>query len=177
MVKSLKHFITITKHRHLVMKYCFKMGIFKQGLLHDLSKYSFTEFFEGVKYYSGTHSPIKDCKKEKGYSKAWLHHKGRNKHHFEYWYDFNAPDKTPVIPYKYLVELICDNLAASITYMDKNWTPESQLEYFKNRKDLIYLNKDIKKLLIDVYEQIIKDGIDKTISKENLKYKYNKYVK
>ena len=171
------HLNTVNKHRWQVFKLSIKAGIPIRGLLHDLSKYSFTEFFEGVKYYNGTHSPIKDCKKENGYSKAWLHHKGRNKHHFEYWYDFNAPDKTPVIPYKYVVELICDNLAASITYMGKNWTPESQLEYFKNRKDLIYLNKDIKKLLIDIYEQIIKDGIDKTISKENLRTKYNKYVK
>ena len=39
MSHPIKHFITITKHRHLVMKLCFKMGLYKQGLLHDLSKY------------------------------------------------------------------------------------------------------------------------------------------
>lgn len=107
------HLNTVNKHRFLVFKLSIKAGIPLRGFLHDLSKYSPQEFFEGVKYFNDNVSPIKICKKEKGYSKAWLHHKGRNKHHFEYWYDFNTPDKTPIIPYKYTVELICDNIAAS----------------------------------------------------------------
>ena len=45
----IKHFITITRHRHMVIKYCFKMGIGFQGLFHDLSKYTPTEFLAGCK--------------------------------------------------------------------------------------------------------------------------------
>ena len=91
------HFNTINKHRFMVFKLSIKAGIPFRGLVHDLSKYSPTEFIEVVKYYVGTKSPIAICKMKEGYSKAWLHHKGRNKHHFEYWYDFNAKENTPKV--------------------------------------------------------------------------------
>ena len=85
----IKHFITITKHRHKVLVYCFRCGLYRQGLVHDLSKYSFTEFIPGAKYCTGSRSPIYFERQDKGYSLAWLHHKGRNKHHPEYWIDMN----------------------------------------------------------------------------------------
>ena len=78
-----KHFRTITAHRHKVMVHCFKCGIPLQGLTHDLSKYHPCEFFVGGKYYTGTRSPNEGERAEKGYSSAWMHHKGRNKHPFE----------------------------------------------------------------------------------------------
>ena len=154
-----KHLNLVNKHRFLVFKLSIKAGIPFRGLVHDLSKYSPTEFFESVKY-----------------SKAWLHHKGRNKHHFEYWYDFAAPDKTPVMPYRYTVELICDTLAAGLVYKGKDWKQRSQIEYFENREDLDYINEDIKKVIREVYKQVDKNGIDKTITKSNLKNIYYKYV-
>ena len=172
-----KHLNLVNKHRFLVFKLSIKAGIPFRGLVHDLSKYSPTEFFESVKYFDGKISPIKVCKKENGYSKAWLHHKGRNKHHFEYWYDFAAPDKTPVMPYKYTVELICDTLAAGLAYKGKAWKQSNQIEYFENRKDLDYINEDIKKVIREVYKQVDKNGVDKTITKSNLKNIYYKYVK
>ena len=51
------HFETITRHKLLVMKYCFACGLYEQGLAHDLSKYSPTEFIPGCIYYQGDHSP------------------------------------------------------------------------------------------------------------------------
>ena len=48
------HLKTITHHRHLVMRGCFRMGLIWQGLTHDLSKYSPTEFFAGVRYFQGS---------------------------------------------------------------------------------------------------------------------------
>ena len=115
MIKNIfKHLHLINKHKWLVFKLSVKAGIPWQGLVHDLSKYSPTEFIESIKYYNGKRSPISISKQENGYSKAWLHHKGRNKHHFEYWYDFNTPDKTPVIPYKYTGERICDTIATGM---------------------------------------------------------------
>ena len=86
-MKAVKHFKTITKHRFLVMKYCFKAGLYWQGLTHDLSKYSPAEFRVGARYFQGDRSPNDIERREKGYSAAWLHHKGRNKHHLEYWID------------------------------------------------------------------------------------------
>jgi hypothetical protein len=90
-IKNLKgHIRTINRHRLEVMKNCFKSGIFWQGLTHDLSKFSPEEFFVGVSHYQGTRSPNEGEREDYGYSKAWMHHKGRNKHHFEYWTDYNV---------------------------------------------------------------------------------------
>lgn len=132
-----KHFMTITKHRFLVLKYCFKAGLYRQGLTHDLSKYSFTEFFSGAKYYNGARSPIGIERKIVGYSKAWLHHKGRNKHHFEYWVDLNLEEKAykPVMmPDRYIAESFCDHLAASKVYNKKNFVPQMVIDYYYQKE-------------------------------------------
>ncbi len=106
------HLKTITKHKWVVFKLSIKAGIPIRGMLHDLSKYSIEEFCESVKYYQGgKRSPIQKAKEEKGYSLAWLHHKGRNKHHLEYWYDASLKEQ-PIMPFKYAEEMICDKLAA-----------------------------------------------------------------
>ena len=177
MIKSIKHFNLITKHKWQVFKLCIRAGITWRGLVHDLSKYSPTEFFESAKFYVGDHSPITEAKKTNGYSKAWLHHKGRNKHHYEYWFDGTAPDKTPVIPYKYAVEMVCDTLAAGKTYLGKNWKNSSQLEYWNRTKNLTYINIKTANFLEAVYKEVSEKGIEKTINKKNLKRLYEKYCK
>ena len=177
MKKVLSHLNTVNKHRFLVFKLCCRAGIPWRGFVHDLSKYSIIEFSESVKYYSGKHSPIRDCKKVNGYSKAWLHHKGRNKHHYEYWYDYAAPEATPVIPYKYAVESICDTLAAGIIYNGKDWTNSTQLEYWNNvlAKGHAKINKKIENFYTDIYTQVSKKGIKEVITPKNLKQTYNKH--
>jgi hypothetical protein len=135
MKEYIKHFITITKHRYYVRKFCFKCGFYKRGLLHDLSKYSFTEFFSSARYFQGTSSSIDAEKREKGYSLAWQHHKGRNPHHYEHWTD-NYDSGTTVIPmpFEYMEEMIADWCAAGRTYQGKDWTFESQCEWWENKK-------------------------------------------
>ncbi len=128
-----KHFHTITKHRHKVIYHCFKTGIGWQGILHDLSKYSPTEFIPGAKYYLGTRSPNEKERELFGYSLAWMHHKGRNKHHFEYWVDINPQTKRyePVpMPLRYITEMFCDRVAACKIYRGKDYTDRAALEYF-----------------------------------------------
>lgn len=171
----IKHFKLVTYHRWLVFKLCCKIGEPWRGIVHDLSKYSPTEFLESVKFYIGTHSPITEAKKAKGYSKAWLHHKGRNKHHVEYWFDENAPEKTPLIPYKYVAEMICDKLAAGMAYKGKDWTKEHQLEYWKKERKIIKINEKIDQLLIEVFTQVANEGIDKILTKKNIRNLYKKY--
>ena len=171
------HFKLITKHRLLVLKLCAKAGLIWRGLTHDLSKYGPTEFFESSKYYVGYKSPIQVAREEREYSSAWLHHKGRNKHHEEYWYDFNAPVKAPVIPYKYTVEMLCDNLAAGMTYKRKDFKKEYPLWYWKNVKNMDLFHPKMQAFFEDVYEEIAKKGIDEVLKKEILKEKYNKYCK
>lgn len=118
--KFFKHLFRVCKHKFWVFHYSCYFGIPWRGLVHDLSKFSPIEFWAGVKYYRAGISPIKVEKTETGYSKAWLHHKGRNKHHWEYWTDFHDGSQISVkIPWKYLLEMIADFLAAGRTYTGK----------------------------------------------------------
>lgn len=172
-----KHFKLITHHKWVVFKLCCKIGEPWRGFMHDWSKYSWTEFREGIKYYVGTHSPITEAKKDKGYSEAWLHHKGRNKHHAEYWVDETAPNSTPVIPYKYVTEMICDKLAAGIIYQGKNWTKEYQLSYYEKEREKYKnrINSKTDKFIKAVLTEVAKQGIDKTLAKKNMESIYKKY--
>ena len=132
-----RHFYTITKHRHRVIAHCFRAGIGWQGLFHDLSKYTPTEFFAGAKYYIGTRSPNEGEREKNGYSLAWMHHKGRNRHHFEYWVDINPKTRRyePVkMPLRFVLEMFCDRVAASKIYQGKNYTDSHPLEYFMRAK-------------------------------------------
>ncbi|PBC66832.1 DUF5662 family protein [Fibrobacter sp. UWS1] len=134
MFRIFGHFLTITKHRHEVVRLCFRAGIGFQGLFHDLSKYSPTEFIPGVRFYTGKESPNNGERRSCGYSLAWMHHKGRNKHHFEYWYDYDMVTKkiVPVdMPDRYIKEMCCDRIAASKVYNKENYTTKSPLNYLQ----------------------------------------------
>ena len=127
------HFRTITKHRHRVIAHCFRAGIGWQGLFHDLSKYSPAEFLPGAKYYQGSRSPNEQEREKLGYSLAWMHHKGRNRHHFEYWSDVNPKTKRyePVeMPVRCVKEMFCDRVAASKIYQGRAYTNGHPLAYF-----------------------------------------------
>lgn len=168
MAHPVKHFITITKHRHRVMVHCFKAGIPIRGLLHDLSKYSPTEFIPGAKYYMGYRSPNEKEREEKGYSEAWMHHKGRNKHHYEYWNDYNPKTKKiePVeMPKVYLKEMFCDRVAASKIYQGKNYNDGHPLEYFLNAKHRMFINENTSRDL-EMLLTMLKDKGEK----ETFKY-------
>ncbi len=171
-----KHLNVVNTHRWEVFKLCCKVGIPFRGLLHDLSKYSYEEFSESVKYYKkskGKYSPIVECKKDIGYSRAWLHHKGRNKHHYEYWYDYASPNKTPIIPFKYMLEMICDRIAASKTYNKGNYKKSDPLDYFYKEEKMMVLNDKLKDYLEDVFKKLSKEG-EKVLNKKEL---YNLYLK
>ena len=149
------HFSTITRHRHKVIAHCAKAGILWQGLRHDLSKYAPTEFIPGVKFYTGHRSPNEGEREVFGYSKAWMHHKGRNRHHFEYWVDYNIEThrNEPVeMPYNYVAEMYCDRLAASKIYNGKKYKQTDPLDYFSRRKPHRSINlktrDEIEKLLV-----------------------------
>ncbi len=143
-MRFFRHLHTVCKHRRAVRKNCFKVGLIWQGLTHDLSKFSPKEFFPGVKYWQGNRSPQAKEREVLGYSAAWLHHKGRNKHHFEYWTDVGATgDKVCVkMPVKYFAEMICDRVAASKVYKGKAYTDSCPLEYYQSRKDKVEMHPE-----------------------------------
>ncbi|MBO6298533.1 MAG: catalase [Lachnospiraceae bacterium] len=160
-----RHFKTITHHRLLVMKGCFAVGLYRQGLMHDLSKYSPEEFFNGVKYYQGYRSPNVAEREEKGYSAAWLHHKGRNKHHFEYWIDYADCDTKMVpapMPNRYIVEMFEDRLAASKVYLGDKYTDASALEYYNKGDITPLLHPKTKRLLEKLLTMNAKYGEEAT---------------
>ncbi len=159
-MKAWQHFKTITTHKWLVMQGCFQVGLYWQGLTHDLSKYSPTEFRVGAKYYLGNKSPNGAERLEKGYSVAWMHHKGRNRHHFEYWTDLNLETKryeSMPVPRKYLAEMIMDRRAACMVYEGEKYTDRSALAYYERSLDKTMmhpqLNQELKFLLTMLAEQ------------------------
>lgn len=147
------------------MRLCFKMGLFKQGLLHDLSKYSPTEFIPGVKYYQGYRSPIDAEKEDLGCSFGWLHHKGRNTHHFEYWIDKNKEGLyCHKIPTKYVLEMVCDRIAACQTYQKENYTDSAAYDYFMKGSDRLFMNQATAAQLQSYLLLVKEKGIDNAFS-------------
>ena len=167
-MNALRHFGTITKHKLLVMKACFQVGLYRQGLLHDLSKYGWTEFRVGCRYYQGTRSPNNAEREEKGYSSAWLHHKGRNKHHYEYWIDL-AADKSQGLrgmrmPVQYVVEMFMDRVAASKIYAKKDYTDSHPLNYYKKSWKYMTIHPDSRKLLERLLVMLSRYGEERTFA-------------
>ena len=140
------HFRTITRHKLLVMKYCFRIGLYKQGLLHDLSKYSPTEFLVGCKYYQGTRSPNNAEREATGVSMSWLHHKGRNRHHFEHWVDYSLDGEHVIMgarmPRKYVAEMVIDRISASKNYLKDQYNDGSALAYYLNGKHMMLIDDE-----------------------------------
>ena len=167
MSKAWKHFITITYHKYLVARGCFQIGLFKQGILHDMSKYSPTEFLVGMKYYQGDRSPNNAEREVKGYSSAWLHHKGRNKHHYEYWIDYstkNVPGgMVPIaMPDKYIAEMMMDRIAAGKVYLREKYTDDAPLQYYIKGADNVPLHPDTKEKLEALLVMLAKAGEKET---------------
>ena len=161
-----RHFWTITSHKILVLKGCFRVGLYKQGILHDLSKYGWEEFRVGIRYYQGTRSPNNAEREALGYSSAWLHHKGRNKHHYEYWIDYPVEGEKVLsgmrMPEKYVVEMFVDRIAACKIYKKEKYTDHSPLEYYQAGLAYTILHEDSKKLLETLLYMLAEKGEDAT---------------
>lgn len=161
---TFRHFNKILKHKYWVFYYCRKTGVKGltwRGLKHDMSKFSPTEFWESVRYYQGTSSPIDACKKDKGISMAWMHHKGRNTHHYEYWMDnFDNGGEPKPMPYQDAVEMLCDYLGAARAYMGKNFTYQAEYEWWlKKCEKPLAMHKNTKDFITHALKQLT-HGLD-----------------
>ena len=164
-MKAWEQFKTITTHKLLVMKYCFRIGLYRQGLCHDLSKYSWTEFRVGIRYYQGNRSPNNAEREDTGLSTSWLHHKGRNKHHFEYWVDYGLRSDRVLegvpMPRRYIAEMIMDRISASRVYSPDTYTDRSPLEYYQKGKDrLWFIHPDTREQMEYLLRMIAVKGED-----------------
>ncbi len=159
MDKVMGHLGTIIAHKILVAKHCFAIGLYVQGITHDLSKFSPTELLNGFRYYQGgKRSPNNGERDEKGYSEAWMHHKGRNRHHYEYWNDYSVhykPGDPPIayvkMPRRYVAEMLCDRIAASKTYRKEAYTQHDPLAYYLHGRGKLLMHpgtaRDLERML------------------------------
>lgn len=180
MIKAWKHLKTISYHKYLVCKGCFKVGLYRQGLLHDMSKFSPTEFRVGAKYFQGDRSPNNAEREDIGYSSAWLHHKGRNKHHYEYWTDYSSRVPGGMIPVpmpdRYIAEMLMDRIAASKVYKKDQYNDRSPLEYYELGRDPAPMHDYTRDMLVKLLTMLADEGEEKTFRyvKENLVKKSHK---
>lgn len=184
-----QHIHTINHHKKLVMQGCFRLGLYRQGLTHDLSKYTWPELRTGILYYRDGQSPHNGEREKKGYSTAWLHHKGRNKHHAEYWIDYTAdPSDRHVagmkMPVKYVIEMFVDRISASKNYRGDQYTDSDPLEYYNKRKHYMVIHDDTRKQLEILLHMLAEKGEEETFSyirrhilRNNYKEKWNKIVR
>ncbi len=168
-----KHFLLVVRHKHRVFINCAKCGIIWRGIVHDLSKFTPTEFFESAEFYQGNRSPIGVCRRTRGVSYAWLHHKGRNKHHIEYWLDGDC-EVTPLMPYKYAVECVCDKLAATRTYHGKNYSPEKPLEHWLRYGNKVDGNPKTMAFIERVFRDVKEHGERYVLNGKYMKSVYRK---
>ncbi len=144
------------------------MASINKGCLHDLSKYSWTEFRVGCRYYQGDRSPNNAEREATGMSTSWMHHYGRNKHHFEHWVDYGVNCKTVIagvpMPRKYIAEMVMDRISASRTYSPETYTDQAPLKYFMAGKEKLWFvhektNQDLERLL----RMLAREGEEKTL--------------
>ena len=164
-MKAWQHLKTINHHKWLVLQGCFRVGLYWQGICHDLSKYAPVEFMAGAKYYQGTRSPNAAEREDKGYSEAWMHHKGRNRHHCEYWTDMNRETKVyaPIpMPRKYLAEMVMDRRAACMTYQGKDYTDASALRYYERGLERNFMHEQTNRELEFLLTMLAEKGEKET---------------
>ena len=166
-----KHTFLVLRHKWRVFVNCAKCGIVWRGIVHDLSKFSPSEFFESVKYYQGNRSPIGACRRETGMSAAWLHHKGRNRHHIEYWLDPEC-EVQPMMPYKFAVECVCDKLAATRVYAGKNYSSDLPLEHWNRYGCRVMGNPKTMAFVESVFIDVKSYGESHVLSKKYMKNKF-----
>ena len=173
-----RHFKTVCKHKSEVFKECKACGITWQGIVHDLSKFSWIEFSPSAQFFQGTGSPIEREKAKVGYSIAWLNHKGRNRHHWEWWTDF-ADDGTIIanrIPKKYVIEMICDWIAAGKTYSKEQWTRAEPLNYYNKVRAGRHFHPETELMIVLLLEVIRDYGLKEYHRFARLWLKSSSYV-
>lgn len=116
----------------------------------------------GIRYYQGNRSPNEMERFEKGYSSAWLHHKGRNKHHLEYWIDYSPKGDHRItgieMPVRYAVEMFCDRMAASKTYRGEEYQDSDPYEYFLHSKEHYLIHPKTRELLEKLLRMLSEQG-------------------
>lgn len=169
-----QHITLVTQHKINVAKNCFRVGLIRQGITHDLSKFSPTELIESARFYTGKSSPINEARIHQGHSRAWLHHKAKNKHHYEYWIDdFDTGGHPTQMPFNYALEMLCDCIGAAQTYQKDTFSYQGELEWWLDKREdkRAFMHPQTKRFL-DIMFQSLADTNGATLTRSCAEYAY-----
>ena len=168
-----KYIKQILLHKKYVLEECTACGIFWQGIKHDLSKFSKEELVPSAMYYDYDNVERTD-EIAKNYAKAWCHHKGRNPHHWEYWIDISSEGNiiTNKIPYKYVVEMVCDWIGAGKVYEKTKWDQSSPLAYYSAVRKGRHFHPETEGLILMFLHCIKNDRLDEFHKMAKAQYPY-----
>ena len=96
-----------------------------------------------------------------------MHHKGRNRHHYEYWTDLNRQTRRyePIpMPRKYLTEMVMDRIAACRVYQGEKYTSGSALEYLENSLEKTLMHPQTRRELEHILTMLRDKGEEETFA-------------
>ena len=95
---------------------------------------------------------------------AWMHHKGRNRHHYEYWVDYLDKGGIPIqMPFEDALEMICDFLGAAKAYSKNSKTEFS----YKYEYEIWWKNKISKPIAMHIQTKMFCELMFKRMRNEN----------
>ena len=162
------HFSTITRHRNLVRKHCFQIGLYWQGLTHDLSKYSPEEFWTGVRYYQGNRSPMRLSVRPWGIPGPGFTIRAGTSTIMSIGLTFSNHKEEGLVgnkmPLRYVAEMVCDRIAACEVYKGKAYTSAAPLEYYEYTKNYITIHPRTRALLEKLLHMLKDQGEEATFA-------------
>jgi hypothetical protein len=162
----IQYFSYVVRHRRYVRKACFSMGLYYQGIVHDLSKFRLSEAKRYMRWFSLSNKSI-----EKEFNMAWNHHIKRNKHHRQYrvLIEDSGAIKPIQMPKRYVEEMLCDWWGVGRAFaktkeelMRYDYCPRSEVYnwYHKNKDNMKLHEKTRRHVEIFLLDQKKIDWID-----------------
>jgi len=153
LLAMIKYALLTMKHKWFIMVVGRKLGLsWMQILLHDVSKLSWKELpGYGRQFFGSKDNP-------RQWAEAWLHHQNTNPHHVEYWLirsgTKNFPSGCPMpMPKKYVIEAVCDWMAASRAYENK-WPEAHHWAWFDEHFKTLDLHVDSRTMILGIIKKI-----------------------
>jgi len=145
------YFKYVVRHKWFVLLACIELDILFRGLVHDLSKFSLSEwqayahwfftdqghkFNGGFAWEFGVHE-----KYRKGFNSAWLHHIHSNAHHWEAWI---IPGKEECLE---VPEVYCREMVADWQAMSRARGKADCSGWYESQKEVIKLHPTSRQLI------------------------------
>jgi len=158
-MKYLKYLSYLLRHKYYVTIECFKIGLYWQGIVHDLSKLRPSEFFPYVNFFYSNEKEENDSRQNRygkpdiediKFDTAWLKHIHRNPHHWQHWIlqKDDGENKCLPMPNKYKKEMIADWRGAGKAQGHGNniieWYTENRLKMIFHPTTRMLIEEELK---------------------------------